>query len=197
MLAETVAILDIRDAEGFVQATINRARLVLQPDEREELVATGLEILVDLAGKYRPHIDGHAQEGRFSGYAAMYLPRKLGDAWHRMHPEHLLVTQADGSRKWTYREKAVSLEAMMGDDPDRQPLLANQPTGEAGFEDRVDRALREYDDRFREQTVKVAALLGEGATYQDAARILGMPPQLVREHVMKLALIADRLRTGG
>src|SRR5947209_8665438 len=154
MLAESVALLDVRDVLAFVQgtleswcaATAKRGRIVLSEDERADLACEGVAIMYKLAEEFQPHMDGYDQPGRFSGYAAMFLPRKLGDAWHRMHPEHQLRTQPDGKRRWEYRERAVSLDAIVAEDPDRHALMA-APASSTQIEGWLRRALWEDADR--------------------------------------------------
>ncbi|MGH7458567.1 MAG: hypothetical protein ACREKN_05685 [Longimicrobiaceae bacterium] len=112
MLATSVAIHDIKDAEGFVKATLKRSGIRFEAGEFEELVCEGMAILWELAAKYEPHRAGYAQAGRFSGYAARYLPRRLGRSWHRSHREHRLITNPDGSRHWVYGEAPQSFDAL-------------------------------------------------------------------------------------
>jgi hypothetical protein len=103
---DCVRILDIKDAEAFVVSTLLRSGIRFTPSEREELIAEGLAILCKLALDYEPMRNGHTSEGRFSGYASMYLPRKLTDAWHGLHPEHVSM-RANGERGWTYNQMPV------------------------------------------------------------------------------------------
>jgi hypothetical protein len=111
LLPTTVALHDIDDVEGFVAATIERAGLGgLPKDEKEDLIADGIVILYTLAERFEPHRPGYAQAGRFSGFAAQFLPRRLGDAWHSKHPEHIRVVGEDGKRYWVYRERPISLD---------------------------------------------------------------------------------------
>jgi hypothetical protein len=43
----------------------------------------------------------------------MFLPRRLGDAWHKSHPEHRYITDPlTGKRGWRYDHPAVSLDAI-------------------------------------------------------------------------------------
>lgn len=116
MLATPFRLYDIDDCEGFVAATIQRAGITVETSEHEELMLEGLAILCELAGKFEPHRPGYSQPGRFSGYAAQFLPRRLGDAWHRAHPEHRYVTftEPDGStkRRWVYDSAPVSLDGI-------------------------------------------------------------------------------------
>ena len=115
----------ILDAEAFCQAALNASKRMYGPDEREDLVAEGLRILLELHKAFEPHREGYAQRGRLPGYCSKYVRVKLEDAYHRMHPEHRLVTQPNGKRRYEYGEKAVSMEALLGDDPDREPALAD------------------------------------------------------------------------
>lgn len=116
LIGAPIALHDIANCEAFVQRTIDRSQIRYSPQEREELLAEGLTILFELAGKYkplqaRPGID--KQPGRFSGYAAMFLPRRLGDAWHRWHPEHRYLTDPQtGERGWCYGQPMLSLDAV-------------------------------------------------------------------------------------
>jgi hypothetical protein len=102
-LATPLRLHDVDDAEGFVAATISRSGIPFDPSEHQELMLEGLAILCELAAKYEPHRPGYKQAGRFSGYAAQFLPRRLGDAWHRLHPNHRYVTDpVTGKRSWHY-----------------------------------------------------------------------------------------------
>lgn len=109
-----IVLLDIANCEAFVQRTIDRSQITYGPAEREELLSEGLTILYELAGKYNPGVGGRdATRSRFSGYAAMFLPRRLGDAWHKSHPNHRYVTHPDtGKRGWYYDLEAVSLDQL-------------------------------------------------------------------------------------
>lgn len=116
LLLHPTRVLDIANAEAFVQHTVDASRIPYNHDEREELLGEGLVILLELADRYRPlparpGID--KQAGRFSGYAAMFLPRRLGDAWHRWHPEHRYITDPEtGRRRWQYDPAAMSLDEL-------------------------------------------------------------------------------------
>lgn len=112
VLATQVRIHDVEDAEGFVAATIERSGIQLSREEHEELLAEGITILYQLAQSFEPRRGDHQQDGRFSGYAAQFLPRKLGDAWHRWNPDHRYVTGEDGKREWRYYPKAVSIDGL-------------------------------------------------------------------------------------
>ncbi len=110
MLSTPVALHDIRDVNMFVRNALDKAPVTLDTQEFEELVAEGLVILYELAGKYEPHREGYAQSGSFAGYAAIYLPKRMADAWHRSHPEHRYITLPDGKRAWQYLKQTVSLD---------------------------------------------------------------------------------------
>lgn len=109
-LRAPVALEDIDDVEGFVNATLNASGIEFHADEREELVAEGILLLYVLHARFERRRAGYQQDGRFSGFAAMYLPRKLGDAWHRGRPEHRYVTGPDGKRHWQFFKAHVSLD---------------------------------------------------------------------------------------
>jgi len=119
VLSQPIRLYDIDDAEAFVFATLKRFEVAVGfslPDhEREDLAAEGLAILCDLAKRYEPHRAGYAQPGRFSGYAAGVLPRRLGDRWHAWHPEHRYVTDPQtGKRSWVYDMPPASYDALFG-----------------------------------------------------------------------------------
>ncbi len=112
MLATYVALHDITDVEGFVANSLERSDIKFDTAEKEELLAEGICILLELSEKFEPHRAGYATSGRFSGFAAQFLPRRLGDAWHSRHPEHRRIAGEDGKRRWTYQQAPVSLDAL-------------------------------------------------------------------------------------
>lgn len=197
LLDEPVSLHDVANVEAFVQATINRARLVLTQDERDELVAEGVAIMVKLAADWEPQREGYEGAGRFSGYAAQFLPRKLGDAWHRAHPEHTLRTEGDGKRRWHYGERAVSVQALLGDDgEDRQghDALITDPNKEAPLD--LKRAVREHLEEVEDTMLRVAEKLGDGLTSdREIAAELDVSTEQVREARALLQPPALRLRT--
>lgn len=106
---------------AFVQDAIGRTRLrIIDPHEREELVAEGLLILCELAAAYDPARDRNPDPatGGMVGYAHYLLPRRLIAAWHRLHPEHRYGTDpASGRRTWITDPAPVSLDRVLaGDD---------------------------------------------------------------------------------
>lgn len=114
MLATQFSLYDVDDVPAFIVATIRRAGIhPAADDEIDELMLEGLAIMCELADRFEPHRPGYAKPGRFSGYAAQMLPRRLGDAWHRAHPEHRYVTDATtGRRRWVYDQAPTSLDAI-------------------------------------------------------------------------------------
>jgi hypothetical protein len=102
VISRPVALHDVHDAQAFVAANIHRSGVILHDrDEREELLAEGLAILCELAGRFEPHREGYAQAGSFAGYASKYLPGRMRDAYHALHPEYL-PTRTDGRRTYDY-----------------------------------------------------------------------------------------------
>ncbi len=129
---EAVALHDIRDVNMFVRGSLDKAPVRLEPEEFEELVAEGLVILYELAARYEPHREGYEREGSFAGYAAIYLPKRLTDAWHRSHPEHRYITLPDGKRAWRYLKQTVSLDeerVMMARGDGSRKMLADVHEG--------------------------------------------------------------------
>lgn len=111
-LTTVVSIGNVNDAEAFVRHCMKKAKIVLTEHEREDLIAEGLAILVELHQRYEPARDPGGQTGQtkgFYGYALYLLPKKLGDAWHRSNPHHVLRTQPDGTRKYEYLEQPKSM----------------------------------------------------------------------------------------
>ncbi len=85
----TTSLYDVEDVEAFVAGHLTRSRIILADrDEHDELLAEGITILYELADRYQPHMPGYTHPGRFSGYAAQLLPRRMQDAYYRLHPEH-------------------------------------------------------------------------------------------------------------
>jgi hypothetical protein len=128
-LAHPTSLGDIEDVEAFVNGTLNASGIEFQAWEREDLVAEGLAILYSLFDRFEPHRPGYARPGKFSGFAAMFLPRKLGDSWHRNRPEHRYVTGPDGHREWRFFRAHTSLDEITGDSPRQRG-----PRGRAGDE---------------------------------------------------------------
>lgn len=120
MLPSKVALHDVCDVEGFVRATIRRSGIQLSFDEREELIVEGICIMCELGARYRPK----PPNGRFSGFAAQFLPRRLGDAWHSSHPEHRYITTPEGKRAWRYEPPPISFDGLEGGDLERAETRA-------------------------------------------------------------------------
>lgn len=100
----STSLHDIDDVRAFAKAIV--ARFIKpqmgEESDRDELIQEAVCLLYELAERFEPHREGYAQPGKFSGYAARFLPGKVIDAWHRLHPEHQCVTQPDGKRRWVY-----------------------------------------------------------------------------------------------
>lgn len=116
-VASGLQLHDIDDVEGFVIGCLNRSGIQSSPDEREDLIAEGICILYELARRYEPKREGHTKAGRFSGFAAQFLPRRLGDAWHAKNPHHFRAPDETGKRRWQYLEAPVSLDGMLDAQP--------------------------------------------------------------------------------
>jgi hypothetical protein len=119
-LSAKVALYNIEDCEAFVRHCMKKGRVILDGDAYDELLAEGLVLLYEMAGKYQPHRDpswhGASTERTkgFYGYALFLLPRKLGDAWHRMNPHHVQRTVEGGRRVYEYHRPAKSLDELAG-----------------------------------------------------------------------------------
>lgn len=110
MIATTVALRDIADAEGFVAATIHRSGVILRDSqEREDLMAEGLAILCELAQRYEPHRAGYTNDGSFAGYASMFLPKRMQDAYRAGRPHTTRVDIDTGQRRTEYLGSPMSL----------------------------------------------------------------------------------------
>ena len=117
LLTTPVSLHDIEDVERFVANSLHRSGLPFKVQEQEELISEGICILYELAERFEPRRKGYAQAGRFSGYAAQFLPRRLGDAWHKRHPEHRRIAGDDGKRRWVYTEPALSFDEIVSRGP--------------------------------------------------------------------------------
>lgn len=106
----TTSLLDIDDVEGFVARCLVNSRVRCTRDEHDELLAEGITILYELANRYEPHRPGYSTPGRFSGYAASLLPRRMQDAYYRLHPEHQR-RNINGKRVREHGEPPISLHA--------------------------------------------------------------------------------------
>ena len=111
VIATSIALFDVKCAESFVAANIHKSGVIVRdPHEREDLLAEGLTILLELASKYEPHRAGYAKAGSFAGYAAKYLPGRMRDAYYGLHPEHIARRDADGRRVYEWGDKPMSLQ---------------------------------------------------------------------------------------
>lgn len=110
-LSSRVQVRNIRDAEAFVQRAISRAWVIQpnSPEERADIVAEGLCLLLELSERFEEHRPGYEHPGSFSLYATKYLPLRLADAWAKMRREHRFGKDADGRRFVEFGEPALSL----------------------------------------------------------------------------------------
>ncbi len=110
MIATAIRLHDVNDAQAFVAANIHKSGVIISTSEREDLLAEGLTILFELASRYEPHRPGYEKAGSFAGYAAKYLPGRMRDAYHALHPEHIARRDPDGRRVYDYGERPMSLQ---------------------------------------------------------------------------------------
>lgn len=166
MIPTTVALRDIRDCVGFVAATMQKSRIIMSDDEKEELLAEGLCILQGLSNKFDTQRDGYAQAGSFAGYAGAYLPKRLQDAWMKLHPEHHVRRAPEGGRVYEYGSPAKSL-----DDPDFRELPDHPVVDQDSI---VDRAMTHLPAEYRFIAPGVIQRMGEGYQADEIARSLRM-----------------------
>lgn len=111
VIATSIQLYDVKCAESFVAANIHKSGVIVRdPHEREDLLAEGLTILLELASKYEPHRPGYEKAGSFAGYAAKFLPGRMRDAYYALHPEHIARRDADGRRFYEWGDKPMSLQ---------------------------------------------------------------------------------------
>jgi hypothetical protein len=140
---QQVSLHDIDNVEAFVVMCVKRSGAQPTNEEWPDLVAEGICLLYAMAGNYIHHMEGYSQAGKFSGYALNYLPKKIKEAWHRGHEEHLQVTEKEtGKRRWKYCKKRVSYDQLTANDEETVPLdertlrfpgnFINPPTSDTG-----------------------------------------------------------------
>lgn len=117
MLSRKVSLKDVDDVEAFVITCVKRSGCNAPSDRWEELIAEGILLLYVMAENYQDQMPGYEVAGRFSGYAIKWLPRQIGQYWHKSQENHLYVKDPETKRRgWTYRQGPVSWEALMSDD---------------------------------------------------------------------------------
>jgi hypothetical protein len=121
-LNQAVHLHDIADVEAFVRNTLHTRLRAIPRDDHDEMMSEGLVIIFDLGRRYDPSKDTGSRKldhvcrtarccvPSFAGWATYLLHRKMLDAWHRLHPEHVLRTQPDGSRKYEYLQRPASID---------------------------------------------------------------------------------------
>jgi hypothetical protein len=185
LLATTVRLHDIRDVEAFVAHSLDKSGVGqrVSSSEREDLLAEGITILYSLSENYQPHRPGYNQEGCFSGYAAQFLPRRLGDAWHAANPGHRRLTAPDGSRTWAYEPAPASL------DDEEAGVVAAQEFADELQEDmpRVRAALARMQPWQQLGTCGMINLVLDGYGWDEIAELLNMSREQLGETREQLA----------
>lgn len=111
MLRGKVSLHDIVDVEAFVIMSVKRSGCNAPSEYWDELVAEGICLLYTMAKNYKPKLEGYETEGCFSGYAIMWLPKQIKQAWHKSQEHHLHVTDKEtGKREWKYKLTPASYE---------------------------------------------------------------------------------------
>lgn len=168
MIATTVDLRDIEDPRAFVAAHIPRSGVILNSEEREDLIAEGLLILCELARRYEPHRNGYAHEGSLAGYATAYLPKRLQDAYQANR--HCLPTVvADGTREVVYFTSS-SLQAE--DAPQYTATMVALPSTRDGIEEALQRLPAEHAMGGR--ATDIMELYDKGCATDEIARELRM-----------------------
>jgi hypothetical protein len=180
-------LYDIADVEAFTRGTLYKSGLALEHEEQEELVAEGICILYQLAEHYEPHRNGYASAGCFSGFAAVFQPRRLGDVWHSRHPEHRYRTTENGKRAWEYSKGPVTL------DDDNNPITVVAPDAFADG-DVVRGALALLDPWERYDARKVVDLYKQGQLWTEIARELQMTRDQLRALCIRLGQKMSEVR---
>lgn len=191
MLAAIVSFHDVEDVEGFVQSTINKGRLRLTPEQRDELAAEGLRIMCKLANDYEPGKNGlDAAASKFSGYAAKFLPGKLSDAWHRLQG-HRLASGPDGVRSWQYDDAPTSL-SLIEEKPgglDTVTSLQHREEYEPEMLDTLSQVLANWWDRRCELVTQYFEMRSEGYSTRDfqiQARLLPQQAKVIESFAKEL-----------
>jgi hypothetical protein len=191
MLNATVALHDVEDVEGFVQATINKGRLRLTPEQRDELAAEGLRIMCKLSNDYEPGKNGlDASASKFSGYAAKFLPGKLSDAWHRLQG-HRLASGPDGVRRWQYDDAPTSL-SVIAEKPgglDTVKSLQHREEYEPEVLDTLSQVLANWWERRCDLVTQYFEMRSEGYSTRDfqiQARLLPQQAKVIESFAKEL-----------
>ena len=184
------SLLDVRDPRGFVAAAIQKSGVRPSPAQRDDLIAEGLAILCDLAGRYEPHREGYTRPGKFSGYAASLLPRRMQDAWHQMNPTLTSRDEETGKRVREFLKHTTL------DDESLPPLAATYGLVDSpeGY-DTVDRAIEAMPTWDRACARRLVSLLDDGHGTDVIARDLGMGRTDVADLQSSLASAIAQVRT--
>lgn len=195
LLNTPVQVRNITNAEAFVQACMNRA-WVIQPhnqDERDDILAEGLVILLELSARFEEHRPGYEQPGSFSLYASKYLPLRMADAWAKMRREHRYAKDSEGRRIVEFGEAPLSINmefeyentddelsttrgeadrALRITDPDPATPVASGWSPPARVHDAMIQAFPTLTER--ETARGVLSTMDDGYTVAETALLLGM-----------------------
>ena len=163
MLATSFAIHDIRDAEGFVKATLKQSGIRFSAEQYEHMVAEGLAELVKLGDRFEPHREGYEHPGRFSGYAAKYLRLRLDRSWHK-YMRSISVTDEEGKRRWEYRRPDEELSDVVLD-----TTPTPQYEGWSNADDLMDQAREHFPPGEVAGIEMVATMMAQGMSPRDIA----------------------------
>lgn len=139
-----VAVHDVNDAEAFVIHAMQTSGINPARDETEDVIAAGLLVLVEMGQRYKPRMPGYTADGRFSGYAARWLPGRIRDAYYQMHENIIVRVDADGHKRREFLPTPLRLSppSDWGDSTNDDPGFNRE-----GENDADDRALSVTDQR--------------------------------------------------
>lgn len=106
---QKVACHDVLDVEAFVIKAMRTSGITPGRDETEDIVMAGIVVLYDMANRYKPQMDGYARPGRFSGWAAKYLPGRIRDAYFQMHENIVVRVDTEGHKRREFLPAPVRL----------------------------------------------------------------------------------------
>lgn len=194
LLPDRVVLHDVLDVEAFVRATIRKVNLRMTTEEHDELVAEGVAIMVKLAQRYEPRRAGYDRDGTFAGYAAKYLPLRLSEAWHRMHPGHSFVTDPQtGVRGWVYDDVPVSLDQVQAEQGDNVTALHTSDRPESDLAADLRPLLEAQAQREIDLTIKVGELLAQGSPPHEVIAELGIRQAEYAACFDRIRRVADQM----
>lgn len=104
-----IAVHDVADAEAFVIHAMHTSGITPGRDETEDIIAAGLLVLCEMADRYKPRMPGYQTDGRFSGYAARWLPGRIRDAYFGMHENIIARVDNNGHKHREFLDAPVRL----------------------------------------------------------------------------------------